>query len=38
MWNIQMVHENVKNHKWELCGKDFFGYYDMKRHIDSVHL
>merc|ERR1712020_605955 len=36
--HIKYVHEGIKNHTCDTCGKSFFSKWDMKRHVDSVHL
>ena len=36
--HIQGVHEGQRNNICGICGKSFYGKYDMKRHIDAVHL
>ena len=35
--HILQVHEGIKNHKCEFCGKSFVQSGTLNRHIQSVH-
>ena len=35
--HIESVHDGIKNHQCEICGKSFALNTDLKRHIQKVH-
>ena len=35
--HVTLVHEGVKDHKCEMCGKAFSMKVNMERHISQVH-
>ena len=34
---MKTIHEGIKDHNCDLCGKDFSSASDLKRHIKCVH-
>ena len=36
--HVKHVHEGIRNHSCEFCGKSFAKRFEMKKHIDAVHL
>ena len=36
--HIHGVHEKIKNHKCDICEKEFAQLSSLKKHVDDVHL